>query len=177
MEDQPPEFSRILSVARLSPNGMEELLEAKPAERTDLAKRFNILDLPSLKADLTVTPGDQETITVSGTIEAKAVQSCVITLEPIETTLKIDVDVIFLPSESSRPHPSDALEDEFEYYTGGKIDLGELVSQQLGVNLDPYPRKNDACLTQTEFGAKIVPLRPLAQLSKVLKSKKNKEKN
>ncbi|MDD4617419.1 MAG: DUF177 domain-containing protein [Alphaproteobacteria bacterium] len=174
MNGQAPEFSRLISVSRLPPKGVEEALEAKPVERAALAKRFGLLELPVLKADLTVLP-DSQAIVVSGTIRAEVVQRCVVTLEPIQSTLTLKVDVICLP-EGSGPLPSDELEDEFEFFSEGKIDLGELVAQQLGVNIDPYPRKPEATLTQTEFGRKTESPSPLSQLSKAIKAKKNKQK-
>jgi uncharacterized metal-binding protein YceD (DUF177 family) len=178
MDAPAPEFSRILSVTRISSKGVEERLEAKPAERTALAKRFDLVDLPALKAYLTLIPGPQQTIGVTGAIVAEVVQRCVVTLEPVASRLEIDVKIVFIPSKSDRDKMplSDELDDEFEFFSGGKIDIGEIVSQQLGVALNPYPRKADAALTVTEFGKNIEKQRPFAKLATAVKSKKNKDK-
>jgi uncharacterized metal-binding protein YceD (DUF177 family) len=167
-----PEFSRIVSVSRISPKGIEELLETRPAERAALAKRFDLVDLPVLKARLTLIPGSRQTIEATGTIEAEIVQRCVVTLDPIVSRLDLHVNVVFLPAESGLNAP-DELNDEFEYFSGGKIDVGELISQQLGVSIDPYPRKADAALTKTEFGKKTENTLPLAKLRAAVKKKKN----
>lgn len=181
MIEQLPEFSRIISVSRIPPKGAEEHLEAKPAERAGLTKRFSLLDLPSLKAEISLIPGSRQTINAKGKIEADIVQQCVVTLDPVESHLSLDVDVVFLPSEdpdkdSAKSTSLEELEGEFEYFSSGKIDIGELVAQQLGVNLDPYPRKPDAALTKTEFGAKAETAHPFAKLSAAVKGKKNKGK-
>jgi uncharacterized metal-binding protein YceD (DUF177 family) len=181
MNNPSPEFSRFISVTRIPPKGIEEQLEAKPAERAALAKRFGLVDLSKLKAQLTLMPGSKKTVTATGTIEADVVQQCVVTLDPIESHLAIEVDIVLIPSESGKDETQTTkeaeLEDEFDFFSGGKIDLGELVSQQLGVNIDPYPRKPKATLKVMEFGKKIEKQKPFATLATAVKTKKNNDKN
>jgi len=174
------EFSRVVSVARIPPKGIEELLEAKPSEREALAKRFGLVALPSLKAQLTLIPSGQQVIAATGTIEAEVVQSCIVTLEPIKSRLNIDVDIVFIPAEAVR-ESCDAsqeaeLDEEFEYFAEGKIDIGEQVAQQLGINIDPYPRKKGVKLGAVEFGKKVEKIKPFAKLATAIKAKKNKGK-
>ncbi|MDR3424829.1 MAG: DUF177 domain-containing protein [Alphaproteobacteria bacterium] len=180
MNEIVPEFSRPLSVARLPPQGAEERLEAKPTERKALAERFDLVDLRALKAQLNLTPEAQHAVIVTGIIEANYIQRCVVTLEPIETHLDLKIDVTFFPEQQREEgeilSPGDEIDDEVEFYAGGKIDIGELVAQQLGVAIDPYPRKADATLTRTEFGAKSEKPHPLAALTEAVKNKRNKEK-
>ena len=45
-------------------------------------------------------------------------------------------------------------DEETEAIVGGIIDLGELVSQHLGINLDPYPRKPGLAFVEAEYGGK-----------------------
>jgi uncharacterized metal-binding protein YceD (DUF177 family) len=171
-----PEFSRILSADRLPIAGTEELLEAKPAEREALAKRFDLVDLSYLRAQLVVTPARDQTITVKGAINAEVTQSCVVTLEPVSTPIQIDIDMMFVPAAqksdgAGTPFAED--DDQIEVYSGTKIDLGEMVAQHLGVSLDPYPRKPGAALRATEFGPKVDvkpnPFKQLAGLVEVTK--------
>ena len=68
----------------------------------------------------------------------------------------------------------DELEEEIDTYSGGKIDLGELVAQQMGITIDPYPRKEGAALPKTEFGPKIEEPHPFADLTLAPKSPKDK---
>ena len=174
------EFSRVISVARISPKGIEEMLEAKPSEREALAKRFGLVALPSLKAQVTLVPAGQQTIAATGTIEAEVVQCCVVTLEPIKSRLEIDVDIVFIPAEAASGHAEASqeaeLEEEIEYFAEGKIDIGEQVAQQLGIGIDPYPRKKGVKLGAVEFGKKIEKIKPFAKLATVIKAKKNNGK-
>jgi len=177
---QETEFSRLVNVSRIPPKGTEEQLEASLAERQSLAKRFNLMDLPLLRARLALRPGADHTIVAEGTIEAEVVQCCVATLEPLRQRLHLDVCVVFIP-ESRRDEPdalsTDELEDEYEFYKGGKIDLGEMVAQQLGVNIDPYPRTEGTPPVVAEFGPKIKAASPFARLSDAARKGKKSNKN
>jgi uncharacterized metal-binding protein YceD (DUF177 family) len=170
-----PEFSRLILVDHVSPAGVEQNLTAKQDERAALAKRFDLLELTSLKAQLVVTHGSERTIRVTGQIQADLAQACVVTLERLPSHLDFDVDVTFIPAAdyTSGAGPADAedVEEEFEVFSGGKIDLGEMVAQQLGITIDPYPRKEGAALGSVEFGTKIETRQPFAQLVEAVKNK------
>lgn len=178
MNEIVPEFSRIVQISRLSPNGIEEDFKAKPAERSALAKRFDLLELTLLEAELVLKPDNDQTISVTGTIDADITQCCVVTLEPVSTHLNFPVDVILLPEKLREAGEDfslkDELDSEVEFFSGDKIDLGELVAQQLGVAIDPYPRKQNAVLKETEFGAKIEKPRPMGVLAEAFQKKKEK---
>ncbi|MFA4995253.1 MAG: DUF177 domain-containing protein [Bdellovibrionales bacterium] len=178
MKGQEPEFSRVISVTRIPPKDIEEALEAKPAERMALAKRFGLVSLNSLKAHLTLVLGAQQAVEVTGRIEATVVQNCVVTLEPITSHLEIDVNMVLVPGKPNdvRKLEDDELNDEIEYYADGKIDIGEQVAQQLGISIDPYPRKAHASIGTVEFGKKVEKERPFAKLATAIKAKKNKGK-
>lgn len=180
MTEITPEFSRILSVSRLPPNGVEENLQAKPDERQALAKRFALLDLPLLQANLVVKPTSQRNIEATGTIKADIIQQCVVTLEPLPVHMELEVDILFIPEgenqEGSGSPFADELEEEIETFSNGKIDLGEMVAQHLGANIDLYPRKAEATLPVMTFGAEEKKLQPFAQLAQAVKDVKNKDK-
>ena len=169
MTEFTPEFSREIAVARVTPAGLEEDLVSKPTERAALAKRFDLIEMPSLTAHLTLKPNAQEIIFVKGTVTADIVQRCVVTLEPIATHINLPIDTVFLPADQHRTGAGsshyDELDDEFEIFSNGKIDLGEMVAQHLGVTIDPYPRKAGAELPATEFGAKPEERKPFAVLA------------
>jgi len=133
-----------------------------------------------LKACLTLVPSGQQTFVATGTIKAEVVQTCIVTLEPIKSRLDIDVDIVFIPAESacgsSEASQEAELDEEFEYFADGKIDIGEQVAQQLGISIDPYPRKKGVKLGAVEFGKKPEKIKPFAKLATAIKAKKNKDK-
>ena len=133
-----------------------------------------------MKAQLAVQPKMQQIVTVTGKIKADIVQRCVVTLEPMTTHIDVDVTTNFIPAEhhqegAGSPYADD-MEDECDVYSGGKIDLGEMVAQHLGVNFDPYPRKASVPLVAVEFGAKIEKPQPFAGLAKAVKEQKKQDK-
>jgi uncharacterized metal-binding protein YceD (DUF177 family) len=178
-----PEFSRVIFTSRLSPNGSSEELRAKPEEREALAKRFELIELTALTAQLTLKPSMQLAVKVTGKIQAEYSQRCVVTLEPILATCELDVEVNFVRAEEQindvGPVEPDELEEEVDYFENGRIDLGEMVAQQFGISLDPYPRKPGAALSVTSFGVQPIAEKPqpFAGLVEAIKNAKRQDKS
>jgi len=171
-----PEFSRLLSVARIPPSGTQEKLSATPTECAALAKRFDLVSVGSLSAELDIAQTGRQSFKVTGTIKGEVAQRCVVTLESLPVHINLNVDMTFIPAvddvEATGNTYPDELEEEFEVYSGSKIDLGEMVAQYMAISLDPYPRKPDAALPKTEFGAKIEVKQPFAKLAEAFKKQK-----
>ena len=123
-----------------------------PDERTReaVAKLVGLRSLPRLEAQFEVTPRGRDGLHVAGTISATVGQDCVVTLEPIESEIEEQVDLVFAP-----PAPPTVVEEEGERVEvtpvdapepliGGGIDLGAIVSEFLMLAIDPYPRKAGA---------------------------------
>src|SRR5206468_2729455 len=87
---------------------------------------------------------------VVGSLRARVGQTCVVTLDPIETDIDEPIDLVFAPPEQI-PELSDlvdeaaesegAIPDPPEPIVNGFIDLGRLATDALLLALDPYPRK------------------------------------
>jgi uncharacterized metal-binding protein YceD (DUF177 family) len=162
-----PEFSRIVNLARLPPEGREERLEAKPAECAALARRFGILGVNRLAARLRLQPEPGGLATVEGRLEAEVVQACVVTLEPVVQAMDEPVRLrILSPGEvpSEDPEAPDEIEAE-----GDSVDLGEAIAEQLALALDPYPRAPGAALPGEGEGEEPPPSGPFAGLAALRK--------
>ena len=140
---------RLIVPDDVGPQGLTIEIELDTAEREELKRRLDLLELETLAARLRVEPAgeDEEAIRVSGTIRAQLAQSCVVTLEPVPRTLCESISVLYVPL------PEDAAEDEVEVPAEGEeaeplpadgIDAGEVVAEHLALFLDPYPRHPDA---------------------------------
>ena len=91
-------------------------------------------------------------IAVTGRIQAELAQPCVVSLEPVPQSIDEEFEVEFVP-EAQVEHdlelsledadPCDPIED-------GVIDVGEVVSQQLALMLEPYPRASGVALEQVQ---------------------------
>ena len=147
-----PELSRPLAIDKISAGGITEQIIARPEERKALCERFNLVDLPMLQADLSVDHVRGGMLAVKGTLEADVVQSCVVSLEPVQSHIKAEIDILFAPAGILEPGEIGTTrndigeEDVPEPIENGLIDLGEVTAQQLAVSLNPYPRLPDAVL-------------------------------
>lgn len=142
------EFSRLFDTARLSstagkPVTGHERLEADMRERAALAARFDLPDLAELSADLTIARRHDGTVRVTGAWQARYTQICVVTLEPFELERGEPLETVYLDS-AALGDPREALveadEVDMEVLSGRMIDLGELVAQSFGVQIDAHPR-------------------------------------
>ncbi len=176
-----PEFSRIVKTDEMVSGKEKLVIEANEKERAELAKRFELVSIDSLRAELEVKTASNGEVTVRGPMSAEIVQRCVATLEPVPETIEDTVEVLFSPHVSEEDMPSNpddlenlseaelmALLEQPEPLVDGMIDLGEVVAQFLAVAMDPYPRKDDAELPdsiQTEEEADADKPNPFAQLA------------
>ena len=152
-----PEFSRPVRIDTIGETPRELQVEAEEVERINLARRFGLVAIDWLAAELVLRRKEEE-IAMEGNLSAKVVQTCVATGEPLEAELKEPFALAF------RPQPSAAApEEEIElgeaeldvvFYDGGAIDVGEAVAETLLLNLDPYPRAPDADAALKEAGVK-----------------------
>ena len=105
------------------------------------------MSLDSLTASFTLKRVRKDLVRVKGRVSADLMQACVVTLDPIPARIDERFEVDFL--EGAQPQVAD-LELDAEAAEApepaptGWIDLGELAAEQLGLALDPYPRKADA---------------------------------
>ncbi|PKR59487.1 YceD family protein [Thalassospira lohafexi] len=186
-----PEFSRIVNTEEQVSKKEKIILEASAQERAALAKRFELVSIDSLTAELTIIAASNGEVTVRGPMHAQIVQSCVTTLEPVPEMVEDEVKVLFSPHVSEEDMPSNpddledlsedelmALLDQPEPLVDGKIDVGEVVSQFLAVAMNPYPRKDgaelpDAALIEEEADEERPnPFAKLAGLKEQLEKKK-----
>ena len=142
------EFSRLLPAERLSLLPVSVEISANTKECRALARRFDLLALASLGAQLVVEAVDKRgMVLVKGRLEAKVTQACVVTLVSLPRHVTESFEAAFsaeVAEDSLGDQASESDEDLPEPLPTVGIDLGELVAQQLAVALDPYPRAADA---------------------------------
>ncbi|MBX3447308.1 MAG: DUF177 domain-containing protein [Parvibaculaceae bacterium] len=151
--ETPSEFSLRIAFSEVPPAGKELRFEADEAARKRLAERMGIVELRRLSGVANVKPYRKEGLTLDCRFEAEAVQSCVVTLEPVEEQIDETFRQRYLPetqldlpaskaAETQREVAVDIdAEDAPEPLEAGGIDIGEAVAERLALALDPYPRK------------------------------------
>jgi len=143
-------LSRTVELAAIPATGLERSISADSAELAALARAYDIPAVRKLAADLTLTREAGGVIRVNGRIIAEIVQTCVVSLVPVEQTIAESIDVRLVEAGSPRaeaaarpgaevminpdePDPPDIL-------SGLIIDLGVIATEHFLLAVDPYPR-------------------------------------
>lgn len=133
------EFSRIQDIRALPAGPIT--LDATAEECAALAKRFGLVAVNSLHADVTLI-GEGGKVTATGRLLADIVQSCAISGDDLPVKIDEPVTLRFVPTAA--PHrPDEEVEldaealDEVEY-DGTQFDLGEELAQGLALAIDPF---------------------------------------
>ena len=151
--DKPNPWRVPVAVAQIPDTGLHRDIEADQAMRNAVADVGGLREVLSAKASFDVTPLSGGRFHVSGHVRARIGQTCVVTLDPMESDIDEAINLIFAPPEQV-PQMA-ALVDESEHSDGetpdppepienGMIDLGRLATDALYLAVDPYPRKPDA---------------------------------
>ena len=144
-------------VAQIPEAGLHRELEADQATRTALAASAELREVLSAHASFDVAQKRDGKVHVEGRVRARIGQTCVVTLDPIESEIDEPIDQMFAPPEQI-PELADLVEDDPnseaetadppEPIVGGQIDLGRLAADALFLAIDPYPRKPGAVFEQ-----------------------------
>jgi uncharacterized metal-binding protein YceD (DUF177 family) len=141
------EFSRFADVPRAIGRTSVHRIAADLDERAALAARFALESLDRLEAEVKLEHLPGGLIRLAASLSAEVVQSCVVTLEPVASAVAEDFTLLFgPPEEAAREVILDGEEETVEPLDGERIDIGEVVAQQLSLALDPFPRAAGAAL-------------------------------
>jgi uncharacterized metal-binding protein YceD (DUF177 family) len=159
-----PEFSRIVPLAQLGTEAFRQDIEATEAEREALAKRFGLLALDRLMAEVELVRQGQDTIVLRAAFEASFVQECVVTLDPVDGAMAANFALRYGPPEHESEDGSDE-EVAFEPLVNHFIDIGEAVAQEFSLALPSFPRRPGAALEIEEEPADAGPFAALSRLA------------
>jgi uncharacterized metal-binding protein YceD (DUF177 family) len=140
-----PILSRPVDVSAIGATGIERRFAATEAERDALARAYGLREVKALSADLTARPGARGSVIVEGRVTADIVQTCVVSLEPVEQRIDEPVESRFAPeakrdaASGGEIHVDLDVEDPPEPL-GSSIDLGALAEEYFVLAIDPYPR-------------------------------------
>jgi uncharacterized metal-binding protein YceD (DUF177 family) len=146
-----------VAVEKIPDTGLHRDLEADQATRAAVADVGGLREVLSVQASFDVTPKRGGRYHVAGQVRARIGQTCVVTLDPMESDIDEPIDLIFAPpdqipemaalvdeaeeSDEDTPDPPEPIEN-------GIIDLGRIATDALYLAVDPYPRKPDAVFEQ-----------------------------
>ena len=144
-----------VTVAHIPDTGLYRKLEASAAERQAVAEVAGLREVLSIQASFDVVPKSGGRVHVTGHVRARVGQTCVVTLDPMESEIDEEIDLIFAPEAEAR-RLADLIEegqddqeppevaDPPEAIVNGIIDLGRLATDALFLAIDPYLRKAGA---------------------------------
>jgi uncharacterized metal-binding protein YceD (DUF177 family) len=146
-------------------------LTADAATREAVARLAGLRTLDRLEAVFDLSRrGDGAA--VRGEVRARVGQSCVVTLEPIDSDIHQPVDLTFVAGAEVRGEETiskhgKATDEPPEPLEGGTVDLGAIATEFLILALDPYPRKPGAeFVVPGQDGDSLKPFAGLAALKK-----------
>jgi uncharacterized metal-binding protein YceD (DUF177 family) len=182
MTDTERPIVRTLSPTDVAPAGSHVVFDATEAERAALAVAAEAVAVEALRAELVVKPWSGDGFSVTGRVTARLTQTCVVTLEPIATTVDEVVDVKLVPPESMAKYEIEPDEngevdldasalDLPDPIEGGLIDIGAIVVEHFLIGVDPYPKKPGAVFDAEAAGVgegreALSPFAALARLKK-----------
>lgn len=144
MSSPAPEFARPVSLARLASGPFRQQIAATEAERTALAKRFDLVSLDRLVAEIELAREAGGTILLTATFEANFAQSCIVTLDPVGGSVAERFQLRYGPPEAEADFPAGVDAPAFEPLAEELVDIGEAVAQEFALALPPFPRASDA---------------------------------
>lgn len=159
-------------------------IEPSTSELDALAAELDVLGLKKLRFAGQVKFNDFGELVLTADLGVTATQECVVSLEPVRTRIDTKVTRRFSPDYEPAGEDRQMLEDEDENIDPltETIDLGEILSESIALNLPDFPRAEGAALKQNTFAAKgVVPLededtKPFAGLA-ALKDKIEKDRS
>ena len=94
-------------VVRPGADDVHEQRTGERPEREALAQTHGLLSVDSFLAELDLKRWRKDGVRIRGTVKARIVQECIVTLEPVPSELDVAVDAVFLPEGSRLARPLD----------------------------------------------------------------------
>lgn len=171
--------ARRYAIDEISSAGIVSHLEADKEQREKIARALDLLELEDFRFDYQLRRTSRGRFTLKGQLHAKAMQTCVITLEPVPAIIEEAIEIALWPAEDverleaeAEPEAVSVPLDGPEPICGDSIDVGQLAYEHFAAALDPYPKKSDAKFDWRKQAAKEdddAQNKPFAALAKLKK--------
>jgi uncharacterized metal-binding protein YceD (DUF177 family) len=173
-----PEFSRPERIDTIGEGERTIRVSADAAERAALATRFGLKAIDRLEGEFRLRR-DAAGIIAHGTVTAGVTQACVVTDDPIVTSVSEPVALRFVAQDTPEGDEIELDEDALDVmsFEGSAIDLGEAAAETMALALDPFPRGPNAAAALREAGViseeEAKPLGALAGLKAALEKRQS----
>lgn len=163
-----PAWSVPVAVTDVPETGRRIEIVADAPVREAIAKMAGLVALPRLEASFDLSRQGDDGLRAVGNVIADVVQTCVVTLEPMQSEIDEPVDLVFTSAaEAAQTPQSIEADDPPENLRNGVADLGIVATEFLLLGIDPYPRKPEAVFdTPQPIDTSNRPFEALAALKK-----------
>ncbi len=149
-----PPLDWTYAATEVGENGLAVTRVATADERAALAAAVDIVSCDNLEATFQLRALGQGRYHLTGRLDARVTQSCVISLESVAARIEQPFDIEFRPPQMVEDETDGDREilsgGDIEPFEHGRLDVGRVVFELLSASLDPYPRKGDADFTWTD---------------------------
>ena len=131
-------LNKILFLGEIGVDGWSDEFRATPTQCAKIAARFEIPHVQNLVARVNVII-EGDLIRVFGHIRANLQRECVVSLELCEERLDTDFEALF--SENVPLIKEGEMKDDIEPIDRGRLDIFDIIAEQIGLNMNPFPHK------------------------------------
>ncbi|MGC2200230.1 MAG: DUF177 domain-containing protein [Stellaceae bacterium] len=147
MSEPAPEFSRLVQIVQLGAEPFRQRIEATAEEREKLSRRFDLLSLDRLIAEVVLRRQSGGVVLLEAEFQAEFEQCCAVTLDPVRGGVSDHFSLAYGPPTAEEQEIAlSSHEPAFEPLVGDTIDIGEAVAQELSLALPVFPRHPDAVI-------------------------------
>ncbi len=174
LSKQKKDAAFVLDVRTIPVSGLMFDVTATPEQCADLAQAFDIPTVHEMTADVSIKPrGD--VYCLNANVHVCMERVCVVTLEPFEEKLDFEFAELFSENVSSVADEAETfdldMEDEpIEPIVKGRIRFKDVLWEQIGLNLNPFPKKTADFYEYREANAADFKENPFAVLKNLIKS-------
>ncbi len=142
-------------IQKLPPSGEKLTIVASPQELEAMTQSTDVESVDELAADLKISRWQKNGAQIRGKISARVTQLCVVTLDPMTVDIEEPIDRRFLlPTSQTRKFSDEIIDGEIvidpeaddlpDIVENGKIDIWSILTEELNLAIDPFPRSEQA---------------------------------
>lgn len=165
-------ISYVLDARKISSQKTCFILQATNEECVALAQWYELPAVLSVQADICAFL-DDNIITIEGHITASTRRECVITGEEFTQNTAGDFTLLFstspLPAHAHTTPDIDLDEEPIEFLPRGQIYFKDIITEQFGLILDPFPKNTDKPFEYREENTESVKENPFSVLKHLTK--------
>lgn len=147
----PTSWRRVLAWREAGPGGMAIVLRPSREEREELARALELEAAPELEVEITASPW-LEGLEIAGRLRARLVRTCGVSLEPFDEVVDETFVRRLVPLGSRNAGAGERREvlidpgmaDPPDEVEGPGVDLAALITEELALAMDAFPRKPGA---------------------------------